>query len=55
MPFYKYDPLNYQPENTDKILVVLQPKSPLHSVVYPILEANSSTPLHLLIRLKQNQ
>ena len=52
IPFQNDDPINAQLENTGKILVALQPKYPLHYVVYPILEANSSTPFHLLIRLK---
>ena len=51
-PFRDYDPINYQLNNTGMFLVAFQPISPLHSIVYPISEANSSTPFNLLIRLK---
>ena len=37
-----------------QILVSLQPTYPLHSGVYPISEANSSTPSNLLMLLKQD-
>ena len=40
IPFHNDDPLNYHLENTGNFLVELQPKNPLHSVVYPISEAN---------------
>ena len=33
IPFNNYDPINDQLETTDNILVGLQPKSPLHSVL----------------------
>ena len=36
-PFHNDDPINDQIEITVKILVSLQPKSPLHFVVYPVL------------------
>ena len=52
IPFQNDDPVNDQLENTDKILVALQAKSPLHYVVYLISEANSSTQFKLLILLK---
>ena len=54
IPFQNDDPINYLIENTGKILVVLQPTSPLHCVAYPILEANPSTPLSLLIHSIQH-
>ena len=41
IPFQNDDPINAHIENTGKILVALQPKYPLHSVVYPISEAKS--------------
>ena len=53
--FHNDDPVNLQLDNTGKILVSLQPKYPLHYVVYPIPEANSSTKFNLLIRLKKNR
>ena len=53
--FHNYNLINSQIENTGKSLVALQPTSQLHSVVYPILEANPSTPFNLLIRFKQRQ
>ena len=31
--FMKYDPINAQIKNTGKIVVALQPTTPLHSVV----------------------
>ena len=55
IPFNNDDPINSQLENTWNILVALQIKYPLNYIVYPILEANSSTPFNLLIRLKQNR
>ena len=36
LQFMKYDPINAHIKNTDKIVVALQPKPPLHYVVYPI-------------------
>ena len=39
IPFQDYDNINAQLENTGKVLVVLQSKHPLHSIVYPISEA----------------
>ena len=53
--FQNYDPINAQIDNTGIICVVLQPTSTLHSVVYTISEANSSTPFNLLIQFKQNR
>ena len=53
--FKNNDPINAQLENTGKILVALQPTYPLNFVVYPISEANSSTPFNLLIHFKQNR
>ena len=55
IPFHNNDPINNQLENTGDILVALQPKYPLHSVVYPISESKSSTTFKSLIRLKQNR
>ena len=54
MPFQNYDPVGDHIDNTGKILVALQPISPLHSDVYLITEANSSNPFNLLVRIKQN-
>ena len=42
-------------DNKGKHLVALEPNTKLHSVVYLVSEANSSTPLNLLIQLKQNR
>ena len=42
IPFQNDDTINSQLENTGHFLVALQPTPPLHSVVYPISEANSS-------------
>ena len=53
--FHNDDHMNVQIEKTDKHLASLQPKSLLHSIVYLISEAKSSTPFHLLIRLKRNR
>ena len=39
--FQNDDPINDHLKNTGNILVALQPTPPLHSVVYPISEANS--------------
>ena len=50
--FQKDDPINYELEITGKSLVALQPNHPLHSIVYPGSEENSSTPFNLLILLK---
>ena len=44
-----YDPENDQIENIEKNLVSLQPISPLHYVVYPILEAKPPTTFNWLI------
>ena len=55
IPFQNDDHMNAQLENTGKISVLLKPKSSLHSVVYPISEANSSSPFNFLIRFKQNK
>ena len=55
LPFQNYYPVNAQLENTGKILVTLQRKPPLHYVVYPISEANSSTASNFLMRFKQNR
>ena len=55
IPFQNYDPINSQTENTGKILVALQPTSPLYYVVYPISEAKSSTTFNLLVRFKKNR
>ena len=49
IPFSNDSSLNCKLEETSKCLVALQPESPLHSVVYPISEANSSTPFNLMI------
>ena len=54
-PFQNDDPINSQFENKGKLSVALQPKSSLHSDVYPFSEANSSTPLNLLINLRRNR
>ena len=54
-PFHNYDPINAHLDNTSKITVELQPKSPLHSIVYPILEANSEITFNFLIRFKHNR
>ena len=40
IPFHNDDPINANFEKTGKILVALKPKPPLHSIVYPISEAN---------------
>ena len=53
--YQNYDPINAQLDNTGKSLVALQPTSPLHSVLYPIPEAKSSTLFNLLIRFRQNK
>ena len=55
IPFHNYYPMNSQLEDKSEILVALKHKYSLKYVVYPILEANSSTPSNLLIRLKQNR
>ena len=47
--FNNDDPISAHIENTYKLLVALQPTHPLHSIVYPILEANLSNPFNLLI------
>ena len=54
-PFQNDDPTRAQLDNTGKSVVALQPKSPLHYVVYAIIEANSSTTFNLLIRLDKNR
>ena len=36
VPFQNYDPIDSQLGTTGKFLAILQPTSPLHSVVYPI-------------------
>ena len=46
IPFHNNDPINDQLENIGKFLVALQPKYPLHSVVYTTSEANSWTPFN---------
>ena len=46
--FQNNDPINYQLEKKN-ILVALQTTPPLHYVVYPMSEANSSTHFNLLI------
>ena len=51
IPFHNDDPRNAQLENTGKISVLLQPTCPLHSVVYPISEAKSSTPFNPFVVL----
>ena len=48
-PFQNDDTLNDQLENTGNILVALKPSHSLHSVVYPISEAKSSTLFKLLM------
>ena len=53
--FHDDDLMNYRIENTGKLLVASQPTPPLYSVVYPISEANPSTPFNLLIRFKQKK
>ena len=53
--FQNDDFINSQLENMGKLLVALQPKSPLHSVVYPISEANSSTLFRFLVRFNKNR
>ena len=53
--FHKYDPKNTLLGNTGNILVVLQPTSTLHSVLYPISKSNSLSPFNLLMILKQNK
>ena len=55
IPFQNDDPLNSHIYNTGKIRGALQPASPLHSVVYPISEANFSTQYNFLIQFKQNR
>ena len=52
IPFYNDYSINSQLENTGNISVPMQTKSPLNSVVYPISEANSSTPYKLLTHFK---
>ena len=44
LPFHNDHRINDQLDNTGKILCALQPTSQLNSVVYLILEANSSIP-----------
>ena len=39
-PFQDYGPINTRLENTGKLLGALQPKYPLHYVVYQISESN---------------
>ena len=51
-PFQNNDHIGAQIENTGKMLVPLQPKSLLHSVVNLILEANSIDRFNLLTSLK---
>ena len=53
--FQNDDPINAQLDNTGNILVTLQPYYPFHYVVYPISEANSSTPFNFLIHLKKSR
>ena len=53
IPYHNDNPLNSQLEKTGIILVALQPKYPLHSVVYLISEAKSSTSFNLLIIFKR--
>ena len=53
MNFHNHDLINSQIEKTGNFLVVLQPNPPLHYVVYQTSEANSSTPFHLLIQIRQ--
>ena len=36
IPFHNENPINYQLDNTGNVLVVLQPTSPWHHIVYPI-------------------
>ena len=55
IPFHNNDLLFERLDNIENILVALQPKSPLHSVVYPISEVNASTLSNLLIRLKRKK
>ena len=55
IPFQNGDPIYYQLDNTGKILFALQPTSSLQSFVYPISEANSSTPFNFLIFLKHKR
>ena len=52
IPFQNDDPINYQLHKTGKILVALHPKYPLHSAVYIISEAKSSTSSNVLMRFK---
>ena len=54
-PFHNDDPINSQLYNTVKIYVAFQTTYPLHYVVYPISEANLSTPFDLLVRFKQDK
>ena len=53
--FQNDDTINARLNNIHKMLIALQPKYPLHFVVYPILEANLSTPSNFLIRLKKKR
>ena len=53
--FHNDDPLNDNLGNTGKSLVTLQPTYPLHSVVYTISKANSSTLFNLFIFIKQSK
>ena len=52
IPFQNYDHLSAQLENKGKISVSLHPKYPLHSAVYIISEAKSSTSSNVLMRFK---
>ena len=53
--FHNDHSINPQFEITRKMLVALQPKYPLHYVVYQISESNLTTPFNLLICLKRNR
>ena len=52
--FHNGHPIKFQLENIGKSLFVLQPTPPIHSVVYPISEASSKTPIILFISFKGN-
>ena len=48
------DPIYAQLDNTGKNVSSLQPKYLLYYDVYPISDANLSTPFNLLVRLRRN-
>ena len=52
VPFHSDDTISAQLDNTGKSIVILQPTYPLHYILYPISEVNSSTKYNLLIRFK---